>query len=311
MPTLELAAAGAALTLAPDIGGAITAFAVDGVPVLRPTPHTAIAECDVRRTACYPLVPYSNRIAHGVLRFAGREYRLARNFGTHPHPIHGVGWQRAWSIVDSSSAHALMSLRHDATDDGVEAWPWPFVATQAFHLAPATSVRGAVLTITLTLTNAGGAPFPFGLGWHPYFPRDAATTLGFAARDVFRNDATQLPVARVAVPAEWRFEPARALGALALDNVFAGWRGTATIVDRARAASLAADRACAFLVVYAPAQGSFVAVEPVTHQTDAFNRAGAGETATGTRVLPPGAAFSCTMRIAATVDAVRAPSRHR
>jgi hypothetical protein len=33
--------------------------------------------------------------------------------------------------------------------------------------------------------------------------------------------------------------------------------------------------------------------------TDAFNRAQRGESGTGTRTLPPGGAFSCTMRIVA------------
>ena len=37
-------------------------------------------------------------------------------------------------------------------------------------------------------------------------------------------------------------------------------------------ATLYADRACSRLVVYAPAQAPFVALEPVTHDTDAFNR---------------------------------------
>ena len=311
MPILELAAAGAVLTLAPGIGGAITAFTVAGVPILRPTPRAALADPDVRRTACYPLVPYSNRIAHGVLRFSGREYRLARNFGSHPHSIHGVGWQRAWSVVEASDTHALLTLAHDPIGAAAEAWPWPFVATQAFHLASGSGEMQGVLTVTLTLTNAGDAPFPFGLGFHPYFPRNAATELRFAADEAFQNDETQLPVMRVAVPSQWRFEPARGLRGLALDNVFAGWPGRATIEDRARTTSLAADRACTFLVVYAPAHASFVALEPVTHQTDAFNRAALGATGTGTRVLPPGASFSCTMRIAATANAPRGPSRDR
>lgn len=312
MPILEFAAAGAALTLAPGIGGAITAFTVAGVPILRPTPRAALADADARLTACYPLVPYSNRIAHGVLRFSGREYRLARNFGTHPHSIHGVGWQRAWSVVEASDTHALLSLQHDPIGAAAQAWPWPFVATQAFHLAAGSGqMQGAVLTVTLTLTNAGDAPFPFGLGFHPYFPRDAATELRFAADEAFENDETQLPLARVAVPAQWRFEAGRALRDLALDNVFAGWTGSATIADRARTTSLAADRACTFLVVFAPARASFVALEPVTHQTDAFNRAVAGVSGTGTRVLAPGTSFSCTMRIAATANAPRGPSRDR
>jgi aldose 1-epimerase len=159
----------------------------------------------------------------------------------------------------------------------------------------------AILAVTLTLVNAGPTPFPFGLGWHPFFPKDPTTRLGFRAGAVWRNDATQLPLRRVAIPDEWRFDPPRPFGDLALDNVFTGWCGSARIEAPARglSATLAADRACSCLVVYVPPGGDFAAIEPVTHETDAFNRAAAGASATGMRVLPPGAAFSCTMRVAA------------
>ena len=73
----------------------------------------------------------------------------------------------------------------------------------------------------------------------------------------------------------------------------------ATLTDPARpfAIGIAADRAAGFVVVYAPVGRDFVAVEPVTHMTDAFNRAARGETGTGTRILAAGAGFSCTIRI--------------
>ena len=69
---------------------------------------------------------------------------------------------------------------------------------------------------------------------------------------------------------------------------------------RRLAAEIGADAACDHLVVYVPGGANFLAVEPVTHMTDAFNRADRGEPGTGTRVLAPGAHFSCTMRISAS-----------
>jgi len=62
-------------------------------------------------------------------------------------------------------------------------------------------------------------------------------------------------------------------------------------------AAISADAACDHLVVFIPPGRDFLAVEPVTHMTDAFNRAAAGQPDTGTRLLAPGATFSCTMRI--------------
>jgi len=87
-----------------------------------------------------------------------------------------------------------------------------------------------------------------------------------------------------------------------LDNVFTGWSGRADVVAPSSGvrAALSADRACRFLVVYAPPQADFIAIEPVTHETDAFNRAAQGARDTGCRVLAPGQPFSCTMRVAAS-----------
>jgi len=322
MRILELATAGATLRIAPELGGAIVSFDVAGAPILRPTPPATLAARDVRGTACYPLVPYSNRIRDARLRFGGRSFTLARNFGAHPHAIHGAGWQRAWAVDEATKERARLTLDHDARDASARTWPWPFRATQAFHLADAVAggaeapggtgsggaARRTVLVMTLTLHNRGAEPFPFGLGFHPFFARGPATRLGFHALRAWRNDATQLPRSLVVVPPEWRFDPARALDANALDNVFTGWDGHATIVDDRRGIALVidADRALAFAVVYAPANGDFVAFEPVTHETDAFNRSAAGAVGTGMRILPPGGAFSCTMRIAAAAFAFAA-----
>src|SRR5689334_17580141 len=107
---VRLAAGDAALEIAPATGGALAAFSFRGADVLRPTSTAARDEHNVRNHACYPLVPYSNRIAHAQLRFDGRDYALVRNFGDHPHAIHGVGWQQPWRCEASDGASALLSV---------------------------------------------------------------------------------------------------------------------------------------------------------------------------------------------------------
>ena len=300
---VRLAAGDAVVDIAPAVGGAIASFTLDGADILRSTPHDARAEGNVRAFACYPLVPYSNRIANARLAFDGREHALARNFGDSPHAIHGVGWQRAWTIVASSTTHAQLALEHDARGEAAASWPWPFRALQTFALE--RSARGATLSARLAIENTGRHAFPFGLGWHPFFPKPPGTTLAFAATHVWQSDPTQIPIARVAVPDAWRFDPPRPLGDVELDHVFEPSTGAATIRWPARALAVAidADRALDRRVVFVPPGRDYLAFEPATHMTDAFNRAERGETGTGTRLLPPGAAFSCTMRLQASAAA--------
>ena len=198
MNVVTLAAGDSRVEVMPEVGGAIASFTLRAVDVLRPTTPADRAAGNVRAHACYPLVPYSNRIAGALLRFAGHDHPLARNFGESPHAIHGVGWQRPWRVVEQSDASATLEIDHDPARDGASSWPYPFRATQGFALA--SNGPAALLTMSLAIVNAGSAAFPFGLGWHPFFARDTATRIAFRAERVCRNDATQLPQRLVAIP---------------------------------------------------------------------------------------------------------------
>lgn len=298
-PPVPLAAGDASLVLAPATGGAIVSFRWRDLDILRPTSSDAIASGAVRQHASYPLVPYSNRIAQARLAFGGREHELARNFGDSPHAIHGVGWQRAWTVAATSGTDARLVLDHTAAGEDARAWPWPFRAAETFSLAADAS--SATLVVRLAIENTGDEAFPFGLGFHPFFPKPPDTTLDFDAAFVWENDATQLPVERVEASRRWRGGAARPLADTTLDHVFepsggtgrVGWpsRGIQAIVD--------ADTALGRRVVFVPAGRDFLAFEPVSHMTDAFNRAARGDAGTGMRVLGPGESFSCTMRIRA------------
>jgi aldose 1-epimerase len=298
--TIELSAGSARVVIAPAIGGSIAAFQFGGEAILRPTAERALAEGAVRDFACFPLIPFSNRIADATLHWAGREYRLTRYLDAEPHAIHGNGWQRTWRVTRRESSRLAIELEHDASGARAREWPFPYRARQRFTLV--ADALAVTLELGLDIENTGGDAFPFGLGWHPYFGRDRETELGFAAHGVWHTDRSRLPTRVGALPPQWNFDSPRRLGASTLDNCFAGWRPPATVRWPAPklTAKIAADRACGYLVVFVPSDTSegrsFFALEPVTHMTDAFNRA-SEDRDTGTRVLAPGASFSCTMSI--------------
>ena len=296
---LELRAGAARVLVAPEVGGAIAAYEWHGAPVLRTTPQDALAAGDVRRFSSFPLLPFSNRIAGASLHWNKAVYPLRRYITELPHAIHGNGWRRGWEVVEQAPARATLELAHTAAGESAGEWPFAYRARQTL------SVASDALAMTLSITNAGDAPFPFGLGWHPFFPRNAATVLGFATAGVWQTDPTLLPTHYAPVPSNWDFEVPRVIAATTLDNCFAGWRPPATIgwPDRRLSAEIRADAACDHLVLFVPPDRDFLAIEPATHMTDAFNRAAAGAPSTGTRLLAPGATFSCTMRISVSSGA--------
>ncbi len=70
------------LELIPELGGAIGKLTWHGREILRSLPDGQNVK--VNQGGCFPLVPYSNRIAHGRFHFTGCDYALLRNFGDHP-----------------------------------------------------------------------------------------------------------------------------------------------------------------------------------------------------------------------------------
>ena len=108
---LSLRSSGAVLDLLPEIGGAVSRFAVDGADVLRPAPADTM---DVLQTACFPLVPFANRIANGRFTFDGRTIQLPKNFGDHSHVLHGQGWQNPWRTIAQDETSATLAFEHAA-----------------------------------------------------------------------------------------------------------------------------------------------------------------------------------------------------
>ncbi len=275
--------------VAPDHGGCLTAFrwrsdrgAIDW---LRPAP--AQDAFSPNASACFPLVPYSNRIRDGRFRFGRRDHRLAPNFAPSRHSIHGHGWKLPWRVGEHRAADLALAYEHDGSD-----WPMPYRAEQRFTL------DGGALTVEVAVTNLGDEAMPAGLGLHPYFPRTPDCRLTAGVVQMWATDDEVMPTALVAATAT--ADPSTGLQPelAVLDNCFTGFSGRAVIDWPGRGASLTleADPALAFLVVYTPPDADFFCVEPVSHCTDAVNLAAAGRKDTGLRVLGPGERFAAAAR---------------
>lgn len=292
MTEIELRRDRLRLTLCPALGGAMTSLSFDGIDLLRRWDGSA----SVRRTSCFVLAPFSNRVSGGAFEYNGERYPLRRLSEDHPLPIHGVAWKRAWSVVEQESSSATLRFVHCADGEGALDWPFDFEIEHRLQLT------GNRIELVLSLRNTDTRTMPAGLGWHPYFLRRAGCQLRFAALSVWLNDAQGLPSKRVAVPDQWDFAAARPLQQPGLDNCFAGRSEPVSIhwpeesVDLTMQASESIDH----LVVFTPADMDFFAVEPVSHANNALNMD--DPAANGIRVLAPGE----TMQVSCTIDINRA-----
>jgi aldose 1-epimerase len=260
------------LTLDAGRGGAIREFNWRDHPIFRPTPPGA--GDDVFDMACFPMVPYVNRIAGGRFSFGARAVHLKRNWTQDPNPLHGQGWRSPWTIVDATDSSATLMF-----EGGADEWPWRYRAEQQFQLRP------SALTVTLSVENLAQSSMPAMLGLHPYFGDAGRAQLQASAPRVWLTDRASLPIEKVATPAEWSFDCARAIAAVPLDNCFADWNESAVIVWPDRRVDIHASN-CHYLHVYAPAGRDFFCVEPQSAAAGALTR-GQGEA----EVVAPGGRF--------------------
>lgn len=268
--------------LAPQAGGSIARFSVDGkIDVLRPTPGDVLAAAMLGHygsdTACYPLLPFSNRIAGGRFVYDGEEIVLRRNWPGIDHPMHGDGWARAWQVQRHDLRSAEIAYDHEADRGG--GWPFAYRARQSYRLDDDR------LTVRISLENREARAVPAGIGLHPFFVRDEATDLRCRTTSVWLADAEVLPTERVAVPAAWDFGAGRRIDEVALDNCFEGWDGQARIAwpNRGLTLEMSASEPLRTLVIYTPPQRPFFCVEPVSHANGriAATRLAAGDTIAG------------------------------
>lgn len=275
--SLELRAGALRLALRADLGGSIAGLWHRDTPILRSTEPGSLTSS--RQSACYPLVPYSNRVAYRRFRWQGRDYTTATNFDDNPHSVHGVGWLRAWELVSCGTNDATLRYRHlpDAH------WPFAFEAQQRFTLVPDE------LRVQLSITNTADIAQPVGLGWHPYFPKRERSRLHIEVSDRWEADVNQLPVRQVAqlgIDGE--------VSQLGFDHCLDGWHGPARIRDERFSLQLTSN--LTHLVVYTPADKPYFCVEPVSHVSDAIHMA---DPAThGLRTLLPGERFDASMTLA-------------
>lgn len=265
--------------LRPDLGGCIESAYFQGQPVLRSSASGSLSS--VRLSACYPLIPFSNRIAHARLQWNGTSHPLVKNFPGEEHAIHGVGWQRAWQVLEQTDDFCMLSFEHD----GKGSWPFAFDASQTFRL------HGAALDLTMSITNQSPDPAPVGLGWHPYFSKRQGAHLSFAAESIWQMGDDKIPTHRQAhVGLNQRID------ALDVDNCFSGWQGRVVLEDDSFRCEVLSD--VKHLVVFTNLQKDFIAIEPVSHANNAMNAGNSKESeAKGIRVLESGQSWQISMSI--------------
>lgn len=258
---VTLVAADYEVVIAPDIGGSLRSLDWKGLPLFRRARTGHILDA-----ACFPIVPFCNRIAMGRFAVDGVEHCLPSNFpdAWHPHALHGYGWVRPWQVIaQDASSIRLVHVYNEGE------WPWRYRAEQHVVVA-ADGVR-----MQMEVTNLGPGIMPAGLGFHPYFPGDDSAVYHGLHRGEWQTSSDGLPLAlaeAVGAVDWWQGAP---MTSRAVDTIQEGRDGALTIRRPADGLLIEMEPSdCLSCTgVYVASDADFFCVEPLTHPTDAINRA--------------------------------------
>jgi aldose 1-epimerase len=227
--------------------------------------------------ASYPLAPWSNRINDGGFSVGDTFHAVTPNAAGMPYPIHGDAWQQHWQYQQHGAASLDMTLESNQCNGN----PHHYRAVQTFTL-----VDGG-MNQSLTVTHLGDVPLPYGLGLHPWLPRNEQTTLQAKVSGVWLSHADCLPKEHTAdFPPSWDLNTSISAAGSLIDNCFSGWDGAASVTWPDQDLQLTLNQssvstevstysaAPSYLLVFRKATGNHFCLEPVSHPIDAFHQPG-------------------------------------
>lgn len=267
------------------LGGSILSANWHGMPFLKPAASPGLASQVFGAEACFPLAPFGNRIENNRFHFEGQDHILRPNTAD-PLVLHGDGWLRRWEILTQAPDGIVFRYVHDLNEGS----PFAYEAIQTIDIGDDS------LSLSLTITNRATRRLPYGLGFHPYFPRTPATQLFANVKRHWSERENHLPGEAGPLPADLDFPKGTTLPGRWLNNAFDGWDGKARIEwpETGIAVSLEADAIFGHVVLYSPPEDTgFFCFEPMSHLPNAHGM----ERFEGLVTLDPGQQLSGRMTL--------------
>jgi len=219
------------------------------------------------------LCPFPNRIQKGTYTFENKQYTLPINFESEQNAIHGLVYDKTFTVTQSYSnnTHAALHIEYSYTGD-IIGFPFPFVIAIEYTL----SNKG--LQLHTRITNTGTSPFPLGFGWHHYFRvTDSITHTALAVPTTLMYDVDSAMIPTGQTQPYTAFTELQQIENKHLDTCFAVEQNKPihiVLKDTVTKHSLTIEYHSTdfpFVQIYTPPHRSSIAIEPMTCAPNAFN----------------------------------------
>lgn len=265
------------MVLDPFRGGRLASWTIEGQELLVGPPDDTDTSI---HWGCFVMAPWPGRLAGGRLDWRGRTLQLRRSHGRHA--IHGLTWNRAWSVESVEAAAATLSIELPRDE-----WPMGGRVRQRVSLSP-DGVR-------VEAEVEADEPMVAALGWHPWFLRRGDPGLRVDAAAYQRTERMIPTGESVPVTGQTDLRAGPPLGARRLDLAYLEARSPAVITWPDLELRIEFEPSPAPLVVYTPAD-SFC-VEPLTTTPNALALPPKERRAAGVRELGTGERLRASMTL--------------
>lgn len=212
------------------------------------------------------LFPFANRINQGKYSYQNQHYQLVCNETSRGHAMHGLVYKESFDCLDTIQKKEEASVVYGYTYDSPSGG-FPF----SFTIKLTYTLKNESLALKVEVENIGQNPFPFSLGWHPYFYSSnlEKSKLFVDCNQRIKTNEQMIPVEIV----QEQFPSPLTLENQSFDTGFVLNSPTITYEtpDYQLKVAMGHEEGHQFVQLYTPSHRQSIAIEPMTAATDCYN----------------------------------------
>mgnify|MGYP001160621068 FL=1 len=210
------------------------------------------------------LFPFANRIKDGTYQFDGKMYQFPINESGNNNALHGLVYNKTFQVVEQHTTETSASIKLQYIETKESAgFPYTYTFQVEYILS------NEALNIHVEVKNTDTKPFPFTVGWHPYFASKDLynSTLNFDSDKKLVFDVRCITQETAHIKNEGVFE----VKDKQLDDCFILNTNQTQFNTPEYKLLISATSAENFLQIYTPPKKNTIAIEPTTGVSNSFN----------------------------------------
>jgi len=230
------------------------------------------------------LFPYASRIKDGKYTFQQKDYTLKINKKEENNAIHGFVYNKTFEILEQKTSKAEASVKIQFIENNTtQGFPFKYTIQLLYTLTKSS------LKLKVFIINNDVKPFPFTLGWHPYFySSDLFNSFLFFNSDkkiCFDERLILNGVNEITLEKGFQIKDSKLDDAYILNNNKISFKTPDYEIG------ISATSSNNFLTIYTPNKENTLAIEPCTGPSNSFNNK------MGLQILQPRKEYQLTWEI--------------